>query len=330
MGYLISLSGDEILSKHGSIEYVPSCGRVKFQSHDTNKYGFIDLNDEIAVDPIYDHVKSYDPSSGTTIATTSDDNTYLLDMYGNRLCGPFSDIGRCRNGMIRFKEADKGDDAKYGFLSADYQVAIPPRFLVAEDFSCGLASTEEIVNEEIGMYYIDTRGNRKLGPYHYTRSRASFSGLGVAVHNERRMLAFQNYADLIDTRGNVLRRFRDMTVSDFKHHVTPCSLYDSGSTYINIYGERITDMVFEEAGCFYRGYAIARLGDEYVILDLNGDTIGPVMKDIAPLAFDGYIGMFLDLKANRWYFKDVDGRLLFNRTFASTEFFNEGYACVND
>lgn len=162
--YFINTSGKTILNNRefGVSEY--NEGLINCKSLIEKKWGFVDMDNNFIIPPIYDYTSSFHEGLAAVIPTLIGKKANKKQLFGfvNRnnevLIPPDFNIanGHFSEGLCCIW--DNGN----GYMDAKGEVVIPCEYLVGENFSDGLASVQLKKNNKHG--FINRDGNMVIKP----------------------------------------------------------------------------------------------------------------------------------------------------------------------
>ena len=188
----------------------------------------------------------------------------------------------------------------WGYLDRKANLAIPPRFTWAGDFSCGLALVNEggqpgFRNEMVGgkWGYIDPAGKYVFAAK-FDKAAAFSEGIAVvnvgarvqyAPHEEGYYSAGGKFG-YIDTTGKWLVQPCYTQALDMREGLAAVS---SGNKtgYIDATGQFVIEPIFDSGHLFCEGYAVVSVGPEHGYINRSGDFPIPPKFSFASSFSDG-------------------------------------------
>jgi serine/threonine protein kinase len=242
--------------------------------------------------------------------TNGDFKYGFIDANGNWVIQPkFDYVNDFNNGLAR------AYNGKYGFIDSKGNWVIQPKFDCVNDFINGLAKAQ--LNEKCG--FIDTLGNWVIQPK-FSSLRNFNEGLAVAELN--------NKYGFIDTMGNWVIQPKFSSLRDFNEGLAVVRLNDKWG-YINTKGDwvfRFNDQVFE----FTNGLAAAYFNGKYGYINITGNwVIQPIFDWFGDEKFNGnkFSNGLARAQSNKKYgFIDTSGNWVIQPVFSWAGDFNNGLA----
>jgi hypothetical protein len=235
--------------------------------------GVINRAGELVIPCVFSEMKWF---RGGLAAAKSDHLYGYVDRTGHFVIAPqFESADEHRNGLARVQHA-----GKYGFINSIGEVSLPLIFLDAKDFFNGLSVVRYEVGDSWETWYIDTKGQKVLGPY---RIASTFF---CSVANVTTMTGEEQ---IIGHRGEVLWKIPENVVISGVPGDGLIPALDSQTGlygYVDYYGAWKIKPQFDDSGSFESGFATVYSKQKKCnMIDRNGTLI---FKSWYPsLDFDG-------------------------------------------
>lgn len=260
----------------------------------------------------------------------------LLNRQGQEVVPcEYQDLNYPSDGMVRVMKDDR-----YGYLSVDGGVPIPPQYVAAADFTEGLAVVALQDSFFVEYAFIDHQGKVVLQD-NYQYAFPFFNGYAVVKKydsygiidkrgRERLTFRFENLTAVdengifaaLDPNGTKYALF---SAKDFKP-ITPYiydgfsgygdGLYvyqrDSLYGYLDTLGHEVLGH-YAVAAPFHKGYAMVSRNSKYGIIDNYGNVVLPLEYDYSPLCNSCYYfqeGRAVVMKGEKYGFCDERGELV--------------------
>lgn len=228
----------------------------------------------------------------------------------------FSIYGRSECKLFPIKQ-----DGKWGYMNANGQVIIKPRFAVPSEFSEGFA---DVRDDDGWFYYIDETGKVLPTDTKFRFSEPFSEGL-AAVQGE----LSDDKIGFIDRTGRMVieplfDRFSGKPVGSFHDGIAMVRL-NGGVGFINRTGEFIILPRFDDASPFTEGLAMVILYRKAGFIDSSGKFIIVPRYEMASGFSDGLASVMSD---GRWGFVDKTGRFVIEPKYDLAFGFREGRAIV--
>jgi hypothetical protein len=282
---LIDINDHRVLPD--SFEYLGNviCGLLVCRKAEGDPFGYIDLHGRPIIPSKFKMAFPFEPMTGLAIVLEHKDGTEcygMIDLGGNYVLKPvYADLRLPREGLSVF--ASFAHHGRMGFCDVTGNVAIPPSFDYATDFSCGLAAVT-YPDEPDKTYFIDRRGKKVLGPFHgRAGDQSGFKPEGIAtVRNPDDKRVYY-----INPLGKeVLRPARHLHVGEFY-----CGLADAFDRdtkkfgFVDISGKFVLPAKYDSPSQFIRGYAIVACNEKWGVIDSRGNEVAS-MKYASPGLID--------------------------------------------
>jgi len=260
------------------------------------KYGFINNNGKIIIEPIYDRVTEfYEGLAEVKIKSRFHafidvkENT-IIELNYNALVGQFSE------GLAGIREEDKR-----GFIDKNGSFILDLNKSIADDFnkfSEGLVAYEK--NNKTG--YLDKQGKIIIKPK-YDVGWDFKEGLAVVGDKIGAEAYVEGAEDII---------FREFLFG-----------------YINKQGELIIDMVYDHAYSFSCGYAfVTRSGYSAHFINKQGIKMFENINGYAGGSFRENLAPYFFIDEGKWGYIDVDGNVAIKPLFEAVAEFSDGMAKI--
>ena len=284
---IIDKKGKEYLpfGKYTSVS-LPKNDLIVFQGN-TLKYGVIDINDNIVLEPIYDKIEIGDLGS---IVVTLNNKNGVFDSSGNIILDIVYDYIHQFKDSFVVKKEDKD-----GLFNIEGKEIIPIEYeSVQIAHSIGRYDKEVFrvinANEKIGFF--DNSGN-KLSDFIYDEFNAGRDGL-IPVRKD-------NKWGYIDMEGNIAIPFEFDYADSFSEGKSMVKINDE-KKYINTKGEFIEE---EEVNYEFENekYTIAKENNKYNLVNEKGEAISNIYNNMSLfnnniIARNEDISILMDLKGN--------------------------------
>lgn len=306
---------------------LPQNARFKIYDSATGKYGFMDIEGNIIIEPRFDRAGEF--SEGLAIAEI-DGKCGYIDKEGNEIV-PF-----IYDETVGYMEglAAVQLNGKWGFIDITGKNIVPCKydgigtggseFHQDEGFYEGLAVVE--LNGKRG--YIDKTGNEVI-PCIYDWACSFSEGVACVSLDQKLMI--------IDCNGEEAFVFNydgwsegDEKFSDGLLGVA--IITDSSNSlwgFIDKEGREIVPCKYDQISDFYEGLAEVQLNDKMGFVDRNGKEVVPLIYDYAYDFSEGLACVRIDDGDNRKYgFIDKTGNLVIPCKYDGADSFSEGMAAV--
>jgi len=215
-----------------------------------------------------------------------DGKTGLIDREGHVVVPPYLDgtSGSFPEGLASFREHDLE-----GYIDVNGQVVIPPRFVMAGEFSEGLASA--------GLpTVLDPEGKRPL-------------------------------IGFIDRSGEFVIPPQFESSSPFREGLARVTSSDGVRRFADREGKIALELPqYDNVGSFAHGLAYVRAGNKYGAINQQGEEVIALQFDRVKGDFSE--GLLLVEQHDVWFFIDTQGQQAFPETFENAAPFREGRAEV--
>lgn len=240
------------------------------------KYGYIDLNGNKVIEPIYDFATEF--SEGFAVVSLYTDveiKNQVIDPKGNIIFENGDSISPFINGYAAYMDTST---YQKGFIDTTGNIVIPPAYAVVSDF-----------NSDGHAYAIDDSGALiKLDAQGKVLNSLDLGEIGTSIYDIKEGFAtFSTYTDegnfmgVIDMKGNTIieaipsnivnlgtGRFAvsDPSYPYYEYQNAPSAIY-------NEKGEALTDYLYYDLGTYRNGY-VSAVDDRYTyFLDLDGNKL---------------------------------------------------------
>jgi len=248
---------------------------IAMQDPTTGLKGFINVNGQIVIRPIYDRIEDFDYSLMAMVSLPSRDfNQKYIDLKGNLispLMDKIYDKSIVERTLIGNKQADlfRYVNQKVGYITRKGTIAIAPQFDNGNYFVEGLAAvakTDQFGEKKWG--YIDETGKTVI-PFMFGREPGYFHE-GLALVRPSTPTTF-NYA-YIDKKGNIKHKIGDGKYSRY----TP---YENTGSRANL-----LKVDSKMGGNFINGYSFWTNGREPFLMDTLGNfkSLSSIIKGVSP------------------------------------------------
>jgi hypothetical protein len=173
-------------------------------------------------------------------------------------------------------------NGKWGFIDGTGEIVIEPQFYRAYSFYNGFAEVVTEQGREYKHHFINTTGQIACSLEY--DCVGSFLGAiaPVGIRTDGFRFADNKFRDIRSEGSDYSRTEENWTTNRYpKYPREPCSLSEEddfcwnkgkyGFIYTN--GDLVTDLEFDWISKFVNGYAVVRIGDQYDLINLRGQTI---------------------------------------------------------
>lgn len=236
------------------------------------KYGYIDLNGNEVIAPIYSEATSF--NEGRALVKIKDKEYSLINVNGNVInTYNYKYVSQYGNGLMVFGDSFEGP---LGYLNSDGDVVIKPKYKTAEGFKDGVA----IVSESESF----------IGPYGLINKEDNY--VYEPIFNDIRILGEDRVA-------------LGMPIGDEDFKLR--SIYAIGDTK----GNKLTDFVYLVVGNYKNGLAYASNERDTFFIDLSGQQAKnlPKVTGSGELSIkNGLIYADIDYSP---YYLDTSGKIIY-------------------
>ena len=234
-------------------EFKNGYGRVRLG----DAWGFVDEDFKEVIECQFQLAR---PFSDGLAAVRQNNQWHFIDTLGvikMSINENIRDVGEFHDGMNWFKVGNK-----YGFISTEKPIAIPPRFTKATDFVNGVA----VVKDKDGFGIIDKTGHFILKPS--LKVITAFNKNGIATYQR----IDSKLKGLIDNSGNFLTEPEFDLIGKFHNGYAKVSrnyLYG----LIDENGKVVIPLKYEQVGEYYEGLLAVKVRyKDWQYVDINGKT----------------------------------------------------------
>ncbi len=292
-----------------------------------NKWGFIDLDGNIVIKPIFDYAL---PFSEDLAPVKLKDKWGYIDLQGNIVIKPQFDNAipfHEDRAVIKFNNL-------IGFINKEGEIIVQPKYKTAYSFSDGLAFVS--INkypDKAGYCYINSEGAEviKISANNFTWDKMSHSLYKKSIHS----ITARGHAYCFrigqDSPTNI-NYYRGITLVNeieyFSEGLAPVQIKNKFG-YIDKIGKVVIKPLFDAAAPFSEGLACVSVEGKVGYIDKTGNyVIKPQFYYGRP--FSNGCALTEDSKGRCTYI-DKTGKSLFNRKLYDKEHevdysFSEGYA----
>lgn len=223
-------------------------------------------------------------------------------------------LGRFREGLVT-AELENG---KFGYIDDRGNVVIPARFMLAGEFSEGLAFVAEAMGEHPKMGYIDRSGNWAISPQFVIAQ--SFSEDLAAVSLDGNKYGF------VDRTGKIIISPQFDATFPFSEGLASVSVNNLWG-FIDTTGAIVIPMQFTFAEFFSDGLARVEVDGKFGFMNKTGEmVIEP--KFVAVRRFSQGLAPARDETTQKWGFIDQTGNWAIEPIYGAVQEFSEGLAGV--
>ncbi len=292
--------------EHNSYSFEP----IPFKLEDDGKWGFIDFEGNIIIDPKYENKPTYFKEG---YAIVSDDTAYyFISTIGDTVGSYYKSAQLFCEGLALIKDKERelyfidstgallfkvdtiaNDDltecssfkngralikilkSKYGFINNKGNIVIKPKYFEAQEFYEGLAYVE-LVNEDEDEDDEDVKVEKFF--IDTTGKIAIKLDSEIEwVHNfNEGMAAFKDTAGcgFMNSKGKIVipqhKNWQDLT-----NYVNGYAAYQCGGDWgvIDSTGTKVLSSVYERPPAFYNGQAIIKENNKYGVINLKGEKV---------------------------------------------------------
>jgi hypothetical protein len=264
------------------------------------KWGFIDMNQKIVINPKYYSPAVYAPlynpellsfvlheayvfSDSLAAVRTADEWVYINKKDSVVISGLGMQAAR------KFKEglAAVMMNGRWGYINKKGEIVIPARFLFPANFTDGHAF---VMDDQLNAYVIDKTGKRMYSQYRITSNfHEGYAPLKGGYRGDKFNLKENLLMGLIDSTGYVIIEPQFESIGEYGSGLVPVLVgsekqegmylkddfktlkYNGGKWgFINLKNEFIIHPVYDEARGFHEGLAPVRVGDKWGYIEPSG------------------------------------------------------------
>lgn len=251
------------------------------------------------------------PADAACCPTQASTTTYTL--AGDQLVRkPTKAFGR----LLAFPQGNR-----YGYVNVLGEFAIAPQFVVANEFSEGLASVS-VDGKTTG--FINRLGEMVITPQFVYAGKFVQGLANVGLPNPDANQPF--VVAYIDRRGNLMfNGARFAAAEPFSEGLAAVSVDGKNYGYINRAGQFVIEPQFAYAEPFSEGVAAVQIGDQFGYIDTSGQVVIAAQYEFANPFSEGLAVITLNGKTG---YIDHQGKVVIEPQFDYGHAFKEGRALV--
>ncbi|OXB17865.1 WG repeat-containing protein [Flavobacterium reichenbachii] len=279
-GY-IDKNGNEVIAlgkyKYSGQSFSNGLKTIRVPGEGQTKYGFIDKNGTIKIEPIYENAY---PFKDGLAAVQKDGKWGYIDTSGKTVINfKYKRISFFREGL-----ASVALDEEYGFINQKGELIIPYQYEWTFGFTEGLAK----VNDGYKTYYIDTKGERKFTDDTNDVNNGEFSsGLAIIKQNDKEGFINKEGKTEIGPQYDKAYKFRgDIAIV----------IINGKYVLINKKGSLISSQSYDNAYYFQDGLCSVKLNKKWGCVDSTGKIIVPIIYDEIGFFSEGLLSVNLNGK----------------------------------
>ncbi|OEF97462.1 WG repeat-containing protein [Desulfuribacillus alkaliarsenatis] len=200
-------------------------------------YGYLDRQGSEVIPMKYR--SGTDFNEGRAVVQVDDKRSALIGLNGEVYqTYPYSSVGSYSDGLLKFQEQPGG---KFGYINAEGEVIIKPKYTWAQDFADGKAIVTNQENYKNRTGLIDKQGKYIVEPRYNSilDLKEERYAVGKAIDEEQPFIG-SLYA-LADTEGNILTDYLYRNVMEYGNGVA--SVNDGERTFfIDLQGQKVKDL----------------------------------------------------------------------------------------
>ncbi len=235
-----------------------------------DKWGYIDRTGSFVVEPKYDYVGEFSDGRARVTFDSFTGTDGFIDEKGEVIIPLEYDADDFKEGMSRIEA-----DGKVGYIDRDGNVVVEPTYQWGSDFSDDVAIVRNKVGEKLEYGVIDRKGELII-PFSLSRISEFSEGLAGIRKGEKE--------GFIDKRGEMVIPAKFDYVREFSDGVAAVRVgdWDTGRYgYINRSGTFVIEPTLHDAWEFVDGVAIVEGDDTWGLIDKSGD----LLVKLQPLRF---------------------------------------------
>lgn len=280
-GY-IDKKGNEVIPlgkfKFSDHSYSNGLKTIRVPGESQTKYGFIDKNGTIKIEPIYENAY---PFKDGLAAVQKNGKWGYIDTNGKTVINfKYKRISFFSEGL-----ASVALDEKYGYINQKGELIIPYQYDWTFWFTEGLAKVNDGYKS---TYYINTKGERKFTDNTNDLNNGEFSSdLAIIKQNEKE--GFINKEGKIVIPPSYDKAFR------FSGDIA-IAIINRKYVLINKKGSVISDQSYDDALYFKNGLCSVKLNKKWGCLDTTGKIVIPIIYDRIGSFSEGLLSVNLNGK----------------------------------
>lgn len=340
---VINSAGEAVLPiSYNHISYFQSGNRHFRISAENPKYGFISLDETIAISPRYEEITNFkedaaiiksgdrfafinadgDTISKTTFKAARDFNNNFAAAKPRGRWGFMNRSGEMigEAQYIRCGDLHKGlawvrEDKYFGYIDTSGKIVIGEKYTSAKDFDeNGLA----IVRNKKGKYSVINTSGETIIPFNHTKILPFSDGFTIAKSG-----GFV----ILNSKGEIVKNLG--RYNDFEPFSEGLAAFRSKDKYgfIDTFGNEVITAKLDKPGKFVNGVCIIATNNHtHYVIDRNGNTI---IEDKYKIIGDFTDGLALAKdKDSSYFYIDKSGENAFQQKYTEASVFKEGFARV--
>ncbi|MFN8394265.1 MAG: WG repeat-containing protein [Bacteroidia bacterium] len=289
----------------GALDFQDGLARVKVDG----KWGAVDKRFNMVIKPEFDFIERMKVGSGKVLFAIGRDRTAYGFMDGKgeiRIEPQFQEVGRYREGLVKFKEA-----GKWGFANLAGEVVIPAQYGMVGDFHDGRAR----VRNNRAWGFIDTLGSA-ITPQKYLRAGD--------YHDGRAWVQTEKFFGFLDLEGNMAIAPEFSAVGDFSEGLAPAKRKGVYGL-INLSGNWVVQPNYFRIGSFRDSVAVVQEKGQYGLITPEGSLlVKPNYREIA----DFSEGLVRFRRGMGYGFMDASGNVRVDDQYSNAKDFSCGRAAI--
>ena len=303
--YTIIDKTGKLIKKIDSCEtvYSFSDGMAGFKNKSNSKFGFIDINGNKIVPPVYDNFGAF--SEGVAAVSKKTDNKTKNGYINNKgdiiLPALYDATGSFRNGWGLVKK-----DSIYFFVDRNGNLKDPPRkYNELYEFRSGyaLGKINGTGTDPHTYYYINTQLKEEFS---VQAKQAYLFWDDIAIISKDNVTY-----EMMNKKGEVFKKLTDIETLKFSSDGLLAVREKGKWGYINNSGDVIVQPKYDSCEVFKYGYGRVKKAGKWGIVDKSGtEIIEPKYENILP----GENGLFIFFD-KYWGVMDKTGKILIQQTY---------------
>ena len=290
-----------------------------------DKYGFMDSNGQIVINPFFDKVSpTFDEDiSCVRIGDYNNGKYGYIDRAGNFIIEPQFEIAY----DFHNNYALVAMDGKFCYINKSGEPITPlfnSTYAIFTGFSDGLCP---IPNEDNKWGYVDTTGKYVIEPQFDYADQFSEGLAYVCFCDDMRNLGRPNASKFayIDKKGNYVIKPQNFDmVGRFKNGLAKIT-YHHKTGLINKKGDYVIRPKYDYISDFSEGYATVSIGEKSGYIDEKGNLVISIQYDDATYFSEGLAAVKKD---NKYGYIDKTGNFIIQPQFNHAHPFHNGLAVI--